>query len=654
MVPLGAGAPQGTRGEWTRMDSVETAILVGVVAVLIIAVTSRVGPKWGVAAPLLLVLIGIGVSFLPFVPEIEVEPEIILAVVLPPLLFSSAVNMPAMNFRREFNAIGSLAVALVVVSAVLLGFFFHWIFPELALPWCIALGAILSPTDAVAVSIAKNVGISSRVTTILEGESLLNDATALVLLRTAVAAAAASFSVWHAVGQFAYAVAVACVIGFIAGKLGVFARARSGDATVSSVISFVVPFVASVPTDLAGGSGLVAAVVAGIITGRKKDRVFSADQRLSDRTMWRAVTLVLEGAVFLIMGLEVKSLLHEHTEMAEGSGAMGSLGVILLVAVVALLLMTLIRAAYVLPLTAALGRRAARMQALQPRMEAMESAVSDRDMRRTHEIITRDASTTARLQKKLKKKAHALDERRGLLRTEEEVAAKAESRWQRLENRTRRALSDIDYLVRQPLTWRDGTVMVAAGMRGAVTLAAAQTLPHETPFRSSLVLIAFVVAVLSLLVQGGLLAPLVRAVKPSVPDEAELARQREAVTARLADVIVEEIEGESQAEHKLRSIVARRDALLELSDEGYYEPECTAGLLASFDASELGLRLKLEQMTQGNGGREVDLATAEEAELEAMASSEATEYPAPRVVERFSLATPGPSPEGGKEPEDEA
>lgn len=307
----------------------DVAILAAVVATVIIAVTSRVGPRWNVAAPLLLVAIGIGASFLPFMPDVELEPEIILAVVLPPLLFSSAVNMPAMNFRREFNAISSLAVALVIVSSVLLGLFFHLLFPELALPWCIALGAILSPTDAVATSIAKGVGISQRVTTILEGESLLNDATALVTLRTAIAAAAASFSFWHAAGQFLYAVAVALVIGLLAGGLGIFARSRLKDVTVSTVLSVVVPFVASVPTEMLQGSGLVAAVVAGIVTGRAKDRALTADQRVSDRTLWRTITLVLEGGVFLVMGVEVRSLLHsQHDEM----GSLGSPGGLIVVA----------------------------------------------------------------------------------------------------------------------------------------------------------------------------------------------------------------------------------------------------------------------------------------------------------------------------------
>lgn len=171
-----------------------------------------------------------------------------------------------------------------------------------------------------------------------------------------------------------------------------------------------------------------------------------------------------------------------------------------------------------------------------------------------------------------------------------------EQRWEAMQTRTHRMLGDIDYYVRQPLTWRDGTVMVAAGMRGAVTLAAAQTLPLQTPYRSSIILVAFAVAVLSLMIQGSILGPLVRWIKPSVPDPEDLRRQRQALSEALAGVEVERREEEGPLEHKLRTLVARRDLLLDLGDEGYYDPECTASVIASIDASELGLRLQVEQV----------------------------------------------------------
>ena len=173
-----------------------------VIAVVAIVLVTALAQKLGVAGPLLLVALGIGVSLLPFVHMPEIDPEWILVGVLPPLLYSAAVNLPALEFRRDFRPIAGLAVVLVVVSALVLGVFFWLVIPGVGLPLGIALGAILSPTDAVATSIAKRLGIAPRVVTMLEGESLLNDATALVLLRTAIAAIAGSFSLWGAVGAF--------------------------------------------------------------------------------------------------------------------------------------------------------------------------------------------------------------------------------------------------------------------------------------------------------------------------------------------------------------------------------------------------------------------------------------------------------------------
>src|SRR5690348_4912913 len=192
---------------------------------------------------------GIVVSLLPFVPAVDIDPEWILAGVLPPLLYSASVSMPSMEFRREFGAIGGLSVLLVVVSALVLGVFFSWVIPGLGIWWGIALGAIVSPTDAVATSIVKKLPVSPRVVSILEGESLLNDATALVLLRTAIAGAAASVSLWSVLGKFAFAVVVAAVIGVVVGKVNLMVRARVTDSTVNTVISFTVPFLAAIPAE---------------------------------------------------------------------------------------------------------------------------------------------------------------------------------------------------------------------------------------------------------------------------------------------------------------------------------------------------------------------------------------------------------------------
>ncbi len=145
-----------------------TPLLIAVVGLLVIAACHQLAPKAGVASPLILLALGIGTGFLPWVDAIEVDPDLILQVVLPPLLLAAAVSMPVMDFRRELRSVSVLAIGLVVISAVVLGAVVHLLVPAVPLPWAIALGAVLSPTDAVAVAIARRSGVSHRVITVLE------------------------------------------------------------------------------------------------------------------------------------------------------------------------------------------------------------------------------------------------------------------------------------------------------------------------------------------------------------------------------------------------------------------------------------------------------------------------------------------------------
>ncbi|MDO8189556.1 cation:proton antiporter, partial [Conexibacter sp. CPCC 205706] len=349
------------------------ALTVVVAGLLTIAAAAVLGPRLRVAPPLLLVVAGIVVSVLPFTPDVELEPEWILAGVLPPLLYSAAVSMPAMDFRREFTAISGLSVVLVIVTAVVLGLFFSWVIPDLSLAWGIALGAIVSPTDAVATSIVKRIGVSPRIVAVLEGESLLNDATALVILRTAIAGTAASVSAFGVLGDFLFAVVAAVAIGMLAGHLNLFVRARVQDATVNTLISFTVPFIASIPAEEAGASGLVAAVVAGLVTGHGAPRLLSPQHRLSDAQNWRTVELILEGGVFLVMGLELSGIVDEVRGEATGVGAAAA------IAAGGLALTVLVRAAAVAPLLRLLRARSSHGEQLKPRISDMQERLAAPD-----------------------------------------------------------------------------------------------------------------------------------------------------------------------------------------------------------------------------------------------------------------------------------
>ncbi len=311
-------------------------LIVVVAGVVVVALATVIGPRFNIAGPLILLAIGAGVSLLPFIPPFAVNPEIILVGVLPPLLYSAAVQLPAVEFRRDFAPIAGLSVLLVVFSSIVLGLFFWAVIPGLGLALGIALGAILSPTDAVATSIAKRLGISPRVVTLLEGESLLNDATALVLLRTATAAVASGFAFGDALASFAWAVVVALALGAIVGWVNLRVRERVSNSAANTALSFTVPFIAYLPTEHLGGSGLVAAVVAGIVTGQGAARRFTPEQRISDRLNWRTVELILEGGVFLVFGLELKDIVIANVRADEGLWhaawlALSALGIVLAV-----------------------------------------------------------------------------------------------------------------------------------------------------------------------------------------------------------------------------------------------------------------------------------------------------------------------------------
>jgi NhaP-type Na+/H+ or K+/H+ antiporter len=528
------------------------------------------GPRLGIASPLLLVAIGVGASFLPVFDAIEIEPEWILAGILPLLLYSSAVSMPAMNFRRDFGAISGLSVALVVASSLVLGVFFMLVIPDLGFAWGVALGAIISPTDAVATSIVKQTSVSKRVVAMLEGESLLNDATALVLLRTAVVATAASFSFWGAVGTFAYSVVIAIIIGILVGWVNLVVRRRVTDPTVNTVISFVVPFVAAVPAELLGASGLVAAVVAGLVTGIRAPHYLSAQNRLSDSQNWRTVELVLEGAVFLTMGVQISSIV-ENVERDHAG-----VWIAVLVAAGALVLTNLVRAAYVTPLLWVLSRLRIRNERMQDRLLEMREKMSTPE---------------------------GAEQMFGEMNGRRRRAS--DNQIERFGRRIVQTLADITYFRNAPLGWRDGTAVVWAGMRGAVTVAAAQTLPEDTPQRSVLVLIAFAVAVMSLLVQGGTIGPLLRAVAPRV-DEAAIDAQTSSERARLMQLMKASAEAVppappveqsmqgflSSKQHELAVLEAQRTALLEARDHGTFDADVLAYALEILDASQIALELR--------------------------------------------------------------
>jgi monovalent cation/hydrogen antiporter len=450
---------------------------VGVISIVAAAVFSA---RIGVATPLLLVVVGIGLSFLPGLPAIEPNPEWILAGVLPPLLYASAVRIPAINFRRDLKAILRLAVVLVAVTTVAAGYLFHTLLPGLGLATAFALGAVISPTDAVAASaVGKRMGLPSRLLTILEGEGLVNDASALVLLSSAVAAISGSTHIWHIGLKFVYSVAIAIAVGWILGELNVRVRGLLHDPVLDTAISFTVPFLAYVPAEQLHASGVLAVVVCGLVTGDRSARFLDAQDRLAEAINWSTIAFLLENAIFLLLGLQLKTLLDQDSAAGLNSGTAIWIGVVAAVMVV------VIRMMYVAPLVASLRRDADRAELMIPRLDEM------RDRIRNPEL---GGQLTGR--------------RRALM-----------------QHRVTRKRADVDFAVSQKFGWRGGVILAWGGMRGAVTVAAVQTLPTGLKDRPQLLLIAFVVACTTLLFQGLTLPAVIRAV--DVPGDDPVADREE-------------------------------------------------------------------------------------------------------------------------------
>ena len=559
----------------------ETALLISIAGIALVVAVTAFTPKLGVAPPLVLVLLGTAVSFIPGMPPIEVEPEWILGGLLPPLLFSAAVNIPSMDFRRNLRLISAFSVVLVVVSALVVGVMLTWLIPGLPLALGVAVGAIVSPTDAVATSIVKKAGVSTRLTTVLEGESLLNDATALVLLRSAIAAVGTAVSIWQVGLDFLYAVAVALGIGWLVGRLTSLVMSRLRQTSSVVALSLVIPFAAHLPTEHLGGSGLVAAVTAGLVIGGRSPRDLGPETRLAWVAAWKTVELMLESAIFLLMGLELAALIadvreaHDSALVALGLGALAATAVLV------------VRAGFVAWSLWLLARRERRASAGRERLELLQERLDQGS---------------------------------------ENTPARRVSRMQAMLNRR---LADIDYLAAERFGKREGVILVWAGMRGAVTLAAAQTLPRATEHRSLLILIAFVVAAGTLVVQGATLSGLAgrlgltgqsgndsaqeRALQADLnraalarldelrrPDgapypEASLAAARQLLSKLTAD---EPPSPAAVVRHadllslRLALLAAQREALLELRDHGGYPSTLLDDMLTRLDADQLGLQLR--------------------------------------------------------------
>jgi CPA1 family monovalent cation:H+ antiporter len=277
----------------------------------IVAAVAWVAERLRVPPPILLVVVGIALAVVPGLPAVELAPEFVMQVLLPPLIYFAAFSMSWQAFRANLQPILLLAIGCVLWTTAAVALAGHWL---LALPLGVAfmLGAIVSPPDVVApLAIAERVALPRRITAILEGEGLVNDATALMLFNVAlVAVATGQFSLVNAVQNFVLVLIGETAWGLIVGFVLLHLRRLANEPRIEVMLSLMTPFLAFWPPHATGGSGVLATVVAGLYTGIAGIRLIHSNTRLQAVFFWDIVNTVFTGAIFLLTGLQARTVEH--------------------------------------------------------------------------------------------------------------------------------------------------------------------------------------------------------------------------------------------------------------------------------------------------------------------------------------------------------
>ncbi len=412
--------------------------------------------RWrGLPAPLLTVGVALLVSLIPGVPDIEIDSEVILTVVLPPLLYSAALDVSLLNFRESRVQIARLGVGAVIVTAFAVGGVAYVMIPDMTLPAALLVGAVVAPPDAVsAAAIGRKLGLPRKVMTVLSGESLINDAASLTLVKVFLAiVGGASLTLWDDLGIFGLAIGVGVAVGLVLGFVAHRVRMRIDDPVVENVIGLLLPFIAYIAAEELSGSGVLAVVAAGLYVGFNSPRTGYAT-RLQERPFWSAADVLLEGFVFALIGLQLRAVVLDVSESERGLGQ--SVGVALAV----LAVVVLVRPVFVFGTYHA--ARAGRYLFLSTVLRKLRRVPALRRLRRAP------------------------------------------------------ALRTMRYHPQPRMDWRQLSVISWTGMRGVVTLAAAVSIPAVTessipvPARDTMFLIAFIVTVGTLLLQGLTLPVVIR------------------------------------------------------------------------------------------------------------------------------------------------
>ncbi|MFE0881483.1 Na+/H+ antiporter [Streptomyces rochei] len=286
------------------------------------AAIAAAGRRLPVPAPLLLVAVGLAVSYVPGVPDYTLDPHIVLPLLLPPLLHTAATDSSYLDLRAQMRPVALLSVGYVLFATFVVGAAAYLIVPGLPLTAALVLGAVVAPPDAVAATaVARRVGLPNRITTILQGESLVNDATAITAFRVALAAAVGEGATWAGgIAEFLIAAVGGVVVGLVLMVPLHWLRTHVKEALLQNTLSLLIPFVAYAVAEQVHASGVLAVVVVALFLGHRAWEVDFAT-RLQEEAVWKMVAFVLESSVFALIGLQLPVVLdglgdYEGTDAA--------------------------------------------------------------------------------------------------------------------------------------------------------------------------------------------------------------------------------------------------------------------------------------------------------------------------------------------------
>ena len=285
------------------------ALLLAVAALLALA------PALRIPYPILLVLGGLALGFVPGIPTVQLPPDLVLIAILPPLLYSAAFFTSLRELRANVRPIGLLAIGLVLTTMVAVAAVAHTFVDDMSWTAAFVLGAVVSPTDPIAASaVMRRLGVPRRTVSIVEGESLVNDGTALVLYRVAITAAVAgTFSIWDASWRLLWSIGGGVAIGLVVGFVVAAVRRRLDNPPVEVTIALITGYLAFIPANAAGASGVLAVVTAGIYLGWRTPELTSFQTRLQGAAVWEIFTFVLNALLFALVGLQLPRILDALT-----------------------------------------------------------------------------------------------------------------------------------------------------------------------------------------------------------------------------------------------------------------------------------------------------------------------------------------------------